>query len=155
MSEAEKVILTNMCMVYDGNKVLVGKQEEGLFVVPTKKSHVFLWRMAGGGIDGFYRCDQPINGYLTYDGNYLGLRRDEEITEISIILGNHTEENWKEYRYPVDEEFIFMEAKQIFQDEAYDLMKDYIVYTEGRNAEGEVIFFYGDYADSESFRNRE
>lgn len=128
----------------DGCTVLVGKQEKGIFVVPAERTHLFFWRMASGGIDGFYRCEQPLNGYLTYDGNYLGLRRDERITELSIVLGNHTEENWKEYKYPVEEELIFIEAEQIFQDEGYDLMKDYIVYTEGRNAAGEVLFSYGD-----------
>lgn len=64
----------------DGATVLVGRQEDGLFVVPVEKTHFFLWRMQSGGVEGFFKCDKPLNGYQTYNGNYLGLCQDEEIT---------------------------------------------------------------------------
>ena len=46
----------------DGAKVLVGRQEEGLFVVPVEKTHLFFWRMQSGGVDGFFKCDSHLMG---------------------------------------------------------------------------------------------
>lgn len=120
----------------DGAKVLVGRQEEGLFVVPVEKTHLFFWRMQSGGIDGFFKCDKPLNGYQTYGGNYLGLCLDDEITEFSILVGSHEDREWRELIYPVEEELIFEEA-------GIDWMNEYIEYTEGRNKAGEVIFWDG------------
>ena len=70
----------------DGATVLVGRQEEGLFVVPVERTHLFLWRMASGGVDGYQKMDAPLDGYLTYQGNFLGMCQDESITEMSLIL---------------------------------------------------------------------
>lgn len=130
----------------NGVKVLVGRQEAGLFVVPVEKTHFFLWRMKGGGVDGFFRCDQPFNGYQTYDGNYLGLCLDKNITEFSLLVGNYQERQWQELVYPVEGELIFVQADLNWDD-------NYIVYTEGRNAEGEVIYKDGDEGLMNSIRN--
>ncbi len=127
----------------NGTKVLVGRQEKGLFVVPVEKDDIFFWRMAGGGVDGFLPCEEPLNGYLTYGGNYLGLCLDKEIEEISFILGNHRDINWRECISSVEEELIFIEADKFAGDIAWD-SGDYIAYTEGRNAEGEVIYQKGE-----------
>ena len=135
----------------DGGLMLVGKQEDGLFVVPVEKTHFFLWRMKGGRVDGFMKCDKPLNGYLTYDGHYLGLSLDEKITEMSFVIGNHTTLSWREYVYSVKEELIFIEKERIWGDVEQNT-DDYIIYTEGRNAEGEVIYQDGDAALAESLR---
>lgn len=135
----------------DGVKVLVGRQEDGLFVVPVEKNHFFLWRMKGGGVDGFFKCDKPLNGYLTYDGHYLGLCLDEKITEMSFVIGNHPTLSWREYVYQVEEELIFIEKEQIWGNTEQN-MDEYIIYTEGRNAEGEIIYQEGDAELAESLR---
>ena len=121
----------------DGATVLVGRQEDGLFVVPVEKTHFFLWRMQSGGVEGFFKCDKPLNGYQTYGGNYLGLCLDENITEFSILVGSHEERQWRELVYPIEGELIF-EAAEI------DWMNEYIVYTEGRDTKGNVIYKDGD-----------
>ncbi len=135
----------------DGSLMLVGRQEEGLFVVPAERTEFFLWRMASGGIDGFFECDKPLNGYLTYDGHYLGLCLDEDIEEMSFVLGKHLELNWREYIYPVKNELIFIDTEQIWGNEEWDF-EDYIIYTEGRDAEGNVIYQDGNADLAESLR---
>ena len=129
----------------DGPKVLVGRQEEGLFVVPVEKTHFFLWRMAGGGVDGFFRCDKLLNGYQTYDGHYLGLCLDEKIVEFSLLIGNYQDRQWRELIYPVEGELIFVQADLNWDD-------NYIVYTEGRDVEGNVIFKDGEEGLMKSIR---
>ena len=119
----------------DGSKVLVGRQAEGLFVVPVEKDHFIFWRMKSGGIDGFFKCDKPLNGYQTYDGKYLGLCLDENIAEFSILVGNYEDRQWQELIYPVEGELIFVEAE-------LDWNTKYIVYTEGRDANSNIIYKY-------------
>ena len=121
----------------DGAKVLVGRQEEGLFVVPVEKTRLFFWRVQSGGVDGFFKCDKPLNGYQTYGGNYLGLCLDEKITEFSILGGSHEERQWRELVYPIEGELIFEAAEIVW-------MNEYIVYTEGRDTKGNVIYKDGD-----------
>jgi hypothetical protein len=146
---SEKIVLQHE--LEDGGLMLVGRQDDGLFVVPVEKTHFFLWRMKGGRVDGFIKCDKPLNGYLTYDGHYLGLSLDEKITEMSFILGNHPDLSWREYVCPVADELVFIEAEQIWGD-AEQNTDDYIVYTEGRNVSGEVIYQDGETALAESLR---
>ena len=132
---SEEIILQHE--LDDGSLMVVGRQEKGLFVVPVEKTHFFLWRMKSGWIDGFLKCDKPLNGYQTYDGNYLGLCLDENITEFSLLVGNNKDRQWEEVVYPVEGELIFVDADLNWDD-------NYIVYTEGRDAEGNVIFKDGD-----------
>lgn len=135
----------------DGSMMLVGRQEEGLFVVPAEKTHFFLWRMKGGRVDGYIECDKLLNGCLTYDGNYLGLCLDENIAEISFVLGNYPDLSWREYVCPVADELIFIEAEQIWSETEQNV-DDYIIYTEGRNDKGEVIYQEGNAELAESLR---
>ena len=121
----------------DGSLMVVGRQEEGLFIVPVEKTHFFLWRMKGGGIDGYESMNEPLNGYLTYDGNYLGLCLDENITEFSLLVGNYQDRQWQELSYPIEGELIFEQPDLNWDD-------NYIVYTEGRDAEGNILFQDGD-----------
>lgn len=137
----------------EGGFALVGRQKEGLFVVPVERSHLFLWRMKQGKVDGFLDCGDTLGGYLTYDGNFLGLCQEKEIVEISLIFGNWEKMNWKEYVYPVEGELIFIEGEQIFRDEGVDEMEYDISYIEGRNAEGEVVYRVGDEDLAEALRN--
>ena len=130
----------------DGATVLVGRKEDGLFVVPVEKTHFFLWRMQSGGVEGFFKCDKPLNGYQTYNGNYLGLCQDEEITEFSILVGSYEERQWRELVYPIEGELIFEEAK-------IDWMNEYIVYTEGRDAEGNILYKDGEEGLMNAIRN--
>ena len=130
----------------DGAKVLVGRQEEGLFVVPVEKTHLFFWRLQSGGVDGFFKCDKPLNGYQTYGGNYLGLCLDENIMEFSILVGSHEERQWRELIYPIEGELIFEETE-------IDWMNEYIVYTEGRDAEGNIVFSDGEEGLMDAIRN--
>ena len=137
----------------DGSIMMVGRQEEGLFVVPVKQSHIFLWRMQSGGVDGFFKCDKLLNGYLTYDGNFLGLCLDERIKKMSLIIGNWEERNWKEFVYPVEEELVYIECGKELQEEGFELdTKDYIVYMEGRTATGEVVCWDGEDGLARSLR---
>ena len=128
----------------DSTKVLVGRQENGLFVVPVEKTHLFFWRMASGGIDGFLKCDKPLNVYLTYSGNLLGMCQDENIVEASVIVGRIEELNWTETTFPVEKGLIFMEESEIFHGVASDPTRDYVLYAEGKNTAGEVVYREGD-----------
>lgn len=131
----------------DGGVMLVGRQEEGLFVVPAEKTHFFLWRMKSGGIDGEYYCNGDVDGYLTHDGKVLGLNKNPEITEVSFIAGNWQERNWQEYICVPDEDgFICYETE-------LDGREDYVIYWEGRNAEGEVIYVDGEEGLAKSLRS--
>lgn len=144
----------------NGGKVLVGRKEDRLFVVPAERSHIFFWRMSSGeGIDVSYRCEFPLDGYFTYDWNYLGLCQDAHITEISLMIGSRAEKNWREYTFPVQEGIVFIKAEQIFGEEGLDMREDgtlftedSILYTEGRNAAGEVVYWSGDDAVAEALR---
>ena len=130
----------------DGAKVLVGRQEEGLFVVPVEKTHLFFWQMQSGGVvDGYRKMKEPLDGYLTYGGNFLGLCQDESITEMSLIFGNWNDRNWEEFVYPVEEGLIFIECGKELQEEGFDLvMRDNFAYIEGRTADGEVVCWDGE-----------
>ena len=129
----------------DGGKVLVGRQEEGLFVVPVEKTHFFFWRRQSGGVDGYQKMKKPLDGYLTYDGSFLGMCQDESITEMSLIFGNWEDRNWKEFVYPVEEGLIYIECGKELQEEGFDLvMRDNFAYMEGRTADGEVVCWDGE-----------
>lgn len=131
----------------DGGVMLVGRQEEVLFVVPAEKTHLFLWRMKSGGIDGKYLCDGEVDGYLTHDGKVLGLSKNPEITEVSFIAGNGQERNWQEFIcIPDADGFICYETE-------LDGWEDYVIYWEGRNADGEVIYANGEDGLAESLRS--
>ena len=129
----------------DGATVLVGRQKDGLFVVPVEKTHFFLWRRQSGGTDGYQRMKEPLDGYLTYGGNFLGMCQDESITEMSLIFGNWEDRNWKEFVYPVEEGLIYIECGKELQEEGFDLvMRDNFAYMEGRTADGEVVCWDGE-----------
>ncbi|WP_458407308.1 hypothetical protein [Anaerotignum sp.] len=118
----------------DGGVMVVGRQETGIFAVPVEKTHFFLWRMKGGGIDGEYFCGNEVDGYLNHDGKVLGLSRNPEITEVSFIVGNRPDRNWQEFVCIPDENGF------IHYDTEFDGWEDYVLYWEGRNAAGEVIY---------------
>lgn len=132
---SEEIVLQHE--LEDGSLMLVGRQKEGLFVVPVERTHLFLWRMKSGGIDGFFACDKPLNGYQTYDGNYLGFCSDENIMEFSLLVGNYQDRNWEELVYPVEGELIFVQPDLNWDD-------NYIVYTEGRDADGNILYKDGE-----------
>lgn len=118
----------------EGGMMLVGRQEEGLFVVPAEKTHLFLWKMKSGSVDGYYWCRGDVDGYLTKDGKVLGLSKKSEITEVSFVVGNGADRNWQEFICTPDENGF------IHCDTEFDGWEDYVVYWEGRNADGEVVY---------------
>lgn len=131
----------------DDAVMVVGRQEDGLFVVPAERTHLFLWRMKSGGIDGEYRCDGDVDGYLSREGKVLGLCRNPEIAKVSFIVGNWGERNWQEFICTPDEDgFIYYETD-------FENMDDYVIYWEGRNADGEVIYADGEDGLAESLRS--
>lgn len=131
----------------EGRTILVGRQEEGLFVVPTVRSG-FLWRMAGGQVDGFFACDEPLQGYITYGGYYLGLCTDERITEVSVIAEDLDVKEWQEFTSSVEEGLLFMETN-------INRERSFIAYTEGRDAAGDILYQYGDSELAEEMRTAE
>lgn len=120
----------------EGKTVLVGRQKDGIFVVPTARNGLF-WQMEGFVIDGFFACEKPVSGYISYGGYYLGLCTVEEITELSIIAEDTEEKQWREYRGTVENGIILIETN-LARENAF------VTYIEGRNADGEVIYQYGD-----------
>lgn len=120
----------------EGKTVLVGRQEDGLFVVPAVRRGLF-WQMASGGVDGFFACEKPVQGYITYGGYYLGLCTDERITEISVIMEDLDVKEWQKFSASVEEGLLFMETD-------INRERSFIAYTEGRNAAGEILYQYGD-----------
>lgn len=130
----------------DGGLILVGRQKDGLFVVPVERSHFFLWKMQDCAIDGYYYCDGDVDGYHRSDGVVLGLCKNPEIKEVSFILGSWTDLSWKEYICEVGE------TDLIWYDTKVKNMENYVGYWEGRNADGEVIYWTGDDNLAESFR---
>lgn len=120
----------------EGKRVLVGRQEDGLFVVPAVREGPF-WRMPSGMIDGFFSSKEPVAGYMTYGGYYLGLCTEENITTVSIIAENTEEKQWREYSGIV-EDGIFLIETDIARE------KSFVAYIEGRNAAGEILYQYGD-----------
>lgn len=130
----------------EGKTVLVGRQEDGLFVVPAVRRG-FFWQMASGGVDGFFACENPVNGYRTYGDNYLGFCPEEKITEVSILLEDR-DGGWREVSGSVTDGLIFLDAKM-------ENGKDFVVYTEGRNENGEVLYQEGETEKMEAFRRGE
>lgn len=129
----------------DGGLILVGRQKDGLFVVPEERSHFFLWKMQKT-IDGEYYCDGDVDGYYRSDGVVLGLCKNPEITEVSFILGEWSELSWKEYTCKVEDNGL------IWYDTKVQDIEKYVNYWEGRNADGEVIYREGDANLAESLR---
>lgn len=128
----------------DGALVFLGRQADGISVIPLEKRNLFFWSMAdGGAVDGRIKMEAPLDGYLTYDKNYLGFRQDEEIVEVSLVIGNDGRLNFREYVFPVDEEVILIPGKLFFDGESIEATEDTIVYQEGRDAAGRVIFQKG------------
>lgn len=126
--------------------VVVGRQEDGLFVVPVVRRGLF-WQMASGGVDGFFACENPVNGYRTYGGKYLGLCLEEEIAEVSILLEDR-DGGWREVSGSVTDGLIFLDAK-------IENGKEFVVYTEGRNENGEICYQEGETEKMEAFRRGE
>lgn len=136
---SEEIILKQK--LNDGGLMLVGREENGLFIVPVERTHFFLWRLKyGTGVDGFLPADKPLSGRITYDGRYLGLCQDKDITEFSILVGSDGGHRWREEIYPVEEELLFFER----DIKGMDKKGGYIGYTEARNADGEILFQEGD-----------
>ena len=145
---SEEIVLEHK--LDNGDLMLVGKQKDGLFVMSVERTHLFLWRM-GDGYSGFSPCDKPLNGNLTLDENYLGFCQDETITEMSILVGNFEDEQWEEEVYPVEKGLIFIERDAEKPDQAGG-EHDFVAYTEGRNAKGEVVFKDGEEGWMEAIR---
>lgn len=94
-------------------------------------------------MEGAIKMDAPIDGCMTYDNSYLGLRQDEEIVEMSLVIGNSRLLNFREYVFSVDEEVIYIPGNLLFDGESAEGEVE-IVYQEGRDAAGRVIFQKGD-----------
>lgn len=120
----------------EGKTVLVGRQEDGIFVVPAVRSG-FLWRMASGGVDGFFACEEALQGYITYGGYYLGLCTDERIAAVSVIAEDLDTKERLKFDVSIEDGLLFAET-DINRERAF------IAYTEGRNAAGELLYQYGD-----------
>ena len=123
----------------DGSVMVVGRQEEGLFAVPAQKTHFFFWRMKGGMVDGAFPVeDGSVKGYIMREGKYIGLSRCPDVTEISFVAEDIEMDEWKKFDCTVGEDGLLLcETGMNGWDSA-------VVYLEGRNAEGEVVFVYGD-----------
>lgn len=122
----------------DGSFVLVGRQENGIFVVPVEKTHFFFWKLKNGDVDGKYACEGDVDGYLNSDGKILGLSKNPDITEVSFIVGNWADLNWQEViGVPEKDGFICLDTEYLGPE-------NHVIYCEGRDANGEVLYFAGD-----------
>lgn len=123
----------------EGGVMVVGRQEEGLFAVPAEKTHLFFWRMKSGAVDGAFPIeDGSIKGYIMREGKFIGLSRCPDVTEVSFVAEDWEKEKWKKFDCAVGEKgFLLCETGMNGWDST-------VVYLEGRNAEGEVIFVSGD-----------
>ena len=102
--------------------------------------------MRAGDVDGKYTCEGDIDGYLNNEGKILGLCKNPEITEVSFIVGNWPDLTWQEYiAVPKDDGFICLETDYLAPD-------DNVIYWEGRSADGEVLYSYGDDSLANSLR---
>ena len=130
----------------DGSLVMVGRQKDGVFVVPAEKTHLIFWKLKDGDVDGKYACEGDVDGYLNNEGKILGLCRNPEIVEVSFIVGNWPDLTWQELVAAPDEDgFIFLETD-------YLAPEDYVIYWEGRSVDGEVLYSYGDDSLANSLR---
>lgn len=122
----------------DGSFVLVGRQEDGVFVVPVEKTHFFFWKLKNGDVDGKYVCEGDVDGYLNNDGKILGLNKNPDIVEVSFIVGNWADLNWQEMiGVPEEDGFICL-------DTGYLGPENHVIYCEGRGVDGEILYFAGD-----------
>ena len=134
---SEEILL--QCDIADGGVMLVGRQKEGLFVVPAEKDHIFFWRMKGGTVDGAFPVeDGAVKGYIMREGTFVGLSRCPEVTEISFVAEDIETDIFRKFDCVVGENgFLMCETEMNGWDST-------VVYLEGRNAAGEIFFTYGD-----------
>lgn len=121
------------------SKLIVGKWNGDLSVVPAEPAFVVLWKLKDGGVSGFIPCEKIVTGNLLIDGKILGLVSDREISEVicQVEYGDYENPLTQQISMGVDENGFFGgEWKNQNPDDSYAR----ITYIEGINEQKEVVY---------------
>lgn len=118
----------------DGSVLMMGRQEEALYLLSAEPFLGIFWKYQNGGDNGYFPLPEEIDGYLLSDGRYLGLCRVPEVTEVEIFFGV-----WRDRKA----ETITLEVKEgglLYADTGLDGLAFLDWCLRGKNAAGEVIY---------------
>jgi len=121
------------------SKLIVGKWNGDLSVVPAEPAFVVLWKLKDGGVSGFIPCEKIVTGYLLIDGKILGLVSDREISEVicQVEYGDYENPLTQKISMAVDKDGFFIgEWGNQNHEEGYAV----IAYIEGINVQKDVIY---------------
>lgn len=156
--------------IEDGGTMLIGLQEEGLFLVPAERYLGIFWRMKQGTVDGYMPFQDVFGMCLQEDGSAIGLSRDPEVAEVMYMIGCERYDNWMKYTENVREDGLILRVgeenagnwkrynaqfgmgKGFAISGAAGTGDHWRVYLEARDAEGDVLFTGGDEALLEDVR---
>lgn len=123
----------------DGGKLIVGKWDGNLSAIPAERAYGLLWQLKGGGVSGLIICDKVVSADLRTDGRVLGLTSDQQVKEVicQIEYDDYENPSVQEFTMTVDEGGYFT---GIWKNQKQEYNYECIVYVEGRNSEGVVIY---------------
>ncbi|NCC17083.1 MAG: hypothetical protein EOM28_12265 [Clostridia bacterium] len=123
----------------EGGKLIVGKWEGNLSVIPAERAFGIFWKLKDGGVSGCIPCDKMVVANLTNDENIFGLTLNKEISEVycRIEYGDYENPLIQEVTMAVNQEGYFYGISEIEQPEEAFI---HIWYLEGRNSSGEVLY---------------
>ncbi len=123
----------------EGSKLILGKWEGNLTAVSVQRAFGVFWKRKYDGMAGCYSRDRVVSAYLFTDGKMIGLSLNPEICKVycRIEYGDDENPSIQEATIPVNEDgLIWGQWENQGNEEEY---KD-IVYIEGKNALGEVLY---------------
>lgn len=129
--------------VADGGRLMLGRVKGGISAIPVQRRWAILWGMKDGYISGYQPCEKEVSAFSFAGKTVAGISTHPEVSQVFCRLEYRGENSsvddtlTSEVTMTVDEEGFFLGDWRDSME-----MGDYIFicYTEGRNAEGEVIY---------------
>jgi hypothetical protein len=142
--------------IEEGGKLIVGKCQGNLSVIPVQRAFGVLWKLKSGGVvNGLVDCKNVVTARLFRGGKVMGLAAQKEISEVYCRIeygdyGNDENPSIQEMTMTVDQDGFFY---GIWSTQIQEDTFQYIAYIEGRNAQGNVIYQDGMTADGIYYRD--
>lgn len=127
----------------EGRKLIVGKCQGNLSVIPVQRAFGVLWKLKSGGVvNGLVDCEKVVTAKLFRGGKVMGLTSEKEISEVYCRIeygdyGNDENPSIQEMTMTVNEDGFFY---GIWSTEILDDTFQHIAYIEGSNSNGKVIY---------------
>jgi len=118
----------------DGSVLMIGRQEKALYMLSAEKVLGIFWKYQGKAYHGYFELPEEIDGYLLANGQYIGLCRVPDVTEVEIYFGI-----WRDRKA----ENVTLEVKEgglLYADTGLDGMEFSPWYVRGEDETGKTVY---------------